>query len=225
MKSKLFASAAMVALALASAALVACGDDEDDGDATPTTVVNSPVATPGGTELPEPTDTPEGAHTPTAGDTGIQAVDDAIDAALAGDDGALAEQIVLSTEACAVNTGGAGGPPVCAQGEADGTEVQVFPTSTCEGEWNRPDVIPAVVDRFLQGIGEVYAIYNVPAQYYPPGSYSAIFTATEIDGRESVREIVVTDDGISGLSFGCGSTPPEFIAARPLNDPIVAPVG
>ena len=72
-----------------------------------------------------PAVTAEPFHTPDTR-TGVPVVDEVIAAYLAGDTVALVALVDFAVTPC-THANGLGGPPKCAEGQAEGTEVEVFP--------------------------------------------------------------------------------------------------
>ena len=163
--------------------------------------------------------------TPDLGDlpsSGVLAVDRVIAAVRANDASALQAQVRYTSVACAATPPqGAGGPPACIEGEPDGTEVDVFPAAQCEGFWQRPDGINVARWPFFGA--ELYAAYRTPAGGYPAGPYAVVFR--RLDGMSAGLGwmLIVSDDGITGVHFGCGETPEELLASQRLTDALIAP--
>src|SRR3546814_15675887 len=68
--------------------------------------------------------------------TGDADLDRIIEAIEERDIETLAPLVELPTVQC-TNAQGLGGPPTCEEGMPEGNELQVFPFSSCEGEWTR----------------------------------------------------------------------------------------
>ena len=116
---------------------------------------------------------------PAAGPTGIDGVDAAIGAVLAGDADRLAGLARLIELPCGPETpeGFALVPP-CERGEAPGTPVAVFAAAACEPYWAR-DPRP-VLRSFVQHAGPLYAVVRAPdalpaGSLLPAGEYLVIF--------------------------------------------------
>ena len=125
---------ALVRLALAiGASSVAC--DSTEPEAPPNATARSPSAT----SLPEtvpltPTASPSPTST-TAPDvedrrTGDATIDAVIEAVEQRDVPALLELTEMQSVACVASMEGLGGPPLCREGEEEGTVVEVFPALT-----------------------------------------------------------------------------------------------
>jgi len=206
MKRTLVAGALLAALMFGTAAC----DGDDDGDA------------PGGTQpagtaaaVPTPTRPPAGTAPPS-----VQA---AIEAALDADADALTEMVRYSRIGCIAEAQGAGAPPLCAEGEEEGTIVEVLPATQCEGFYIRRDDVADEMERFVRGGLEDYAVYNTPQRYFPPGPFSAVFNGTNEGGATVGREIIVDNNGVVGLNFGCSGDAGELVRTRGLTDAIVEP--
>ncbi|PKN81388.1 MAG: hypothetical protein CVU47_06985 [Chloroflexi bacterium HGW-Chloroflexi-9] len=185
----------------AALALVACGED-DPAPAT-ATVTATVSATASGTPTPtaEPTAEPV---------TGIPEVDVVIAAVEAKNLDALLALVEWQETACTTVTGqGAGGPPQCEAGQADGTVVRVFPIAGCEGYTVRD---PG--GEMFKFIGEVEALHSVveaptyarPAPWWPVGDYYVNFQA-DVSGEPVGLRLVVEDGKIVLIFFGCNHQP------------------
>lgn len=165
------------------------------------------------------------APTPDLGDhpsSGVLAVDRVIAAVRDGDTASLQAQLRYATVACvATPPEGAGGPPVCRDGEADGTDVDVFPAAQCEGFWLRPDEVDVI--RWPYVDARIHGAYRTPPNFYPPGTYAVVMQ--RMDGMAAGLGwlLAVSDDGITGINFGCGETPEQLAANQRLTDALIAP--
>lgn len=210
--TRALAIASITALAAFS---FACGDDDEDApNATPTTqAATSPTAgTTTTATAPAGTPTGESEGTPTV-------VNDIIDAVAAADADGIEEMLVYTSLACTATVEGLGGPPICAEGEPDGTLVDVLPLAFCEGSYARPgelNTFPLTEDITF------YAAYRTAGDSYPPGDYIVVFTRTQpnIEG-ETALAIIASDEGIVGIHFGCAQTVEQFIDFNDLTDVII----
>lgn len=210
MKMRLITAALVAALAVFA---VACADDGDDTGGNG----NEPTPTAPSGENPQPTPT-----RPPAG-TAPQQVQEAIDAALAGDADALAGMVRYSRIGCIAEPQGAGAPPICEEGEEEGTILEVLPAAQCEGFYIRRADVADELERFVEGGLEDYAVYNTPERYFPPGPFSAVFNGTNEGGATVGREIIVDANGVVGLNFGCSGDASDLVETRGLTDAIVEP--
>jgi hypothetical protein len=70
----------------------------------------------------------------------------------------------------------------------------------------------------------MHGVYRTPANYYPAGEYAAVFSlSADAPDVNVAREIVLTDEGIVGLNFGCGENAAQLVQTRRLTDAIVPP--
>jgi len=213
-RTRTLAIASVIALTAFS---FACGDDAGDTpDATPTTeaAASPTVGTTTTPTAPIGTPTGESEGTPTV-------VNDIIDAVAAADADGIEEMLVYTSLACAATVEGLGGPPICAEGEPDGTLVDVVPLAQCEGSYARPgelNTFPLTEDITF------YAAYRTAGDSYPPGDYIVVFTRTQpnIEG-ETALAIIASDEGIVGIHFGCAQTVEQFIDFNDLTDVIIEP--
>jgi hypothetical protein len=194
--------AATAAVALLAAA---CADDDDDGEqpASPT----APVASPTQPVSPAPGD----------GD-GTGVLDEVIAAFEAQDLERIAELLAYQDVACAPPAEGSGGPPECADGEPAGTLVSVIALAQCEGFYAREGEV--VLDPVGRGEVSVYGVYRTPAQYFPEGDYAVVFRHQPSASNGSALEVIVGEDGVTGINFGCGETPEQLVQVRGLTERI-----
>jgi len=108
--------------------------------------------------------------------TGIPDVDVVIDTVLVGTPQEQLQLLQFSSLAC-TRADGLGGPPKCADGEAEGTIIEAFPFLGPEGHHVRRDDMEDWAG--IQATG-VYAVYRVSDQVYsdeayPAGEYAIVF--------------------------------------------------
>ncbi len=100
---------------------------------------------------------------------------------------------------------GAGGPPKCKPGEAQGTVQKVFPTGRCEGEW-ASDATKAITDA-VNGAGSLYAAAKVkapspdPEPYWPKGETVVVFRG--ISSASPTAYFVLSGDKIVRAHLAC----------------------
>jgi hypothetical protein len=126
--------------------------------------------------------------------TGIEQVDNVIDAILDQDVDARLDFVHTITTPC-TNADGLGGPPKCQPDEEEGTPLQVFPVSYGEGTYVRQEDIRNGFDFTVRGL---FAVYRVPedayqADYWPAGEYGLVFTSE--DGGHPYVIIALVEDG------------------------------
>jgi hypothetical protein len=124
---------------------------------------------------PQPT-TVQGSY-PLTTRTGNDEIDHILAAVESGEIQLLRSLIKFTTTEC-VQPQGLGGPPICREGEAEGTSVEVLPFLGPEGSFFRKDEIGNWPGIEASGL---YVIYQVsPTAYsdenYPAGEYAIIFT-------------------------------------------------
>lgn len=206
----------IAALALsATVAFVACGGGDAGGDPSPK---SPPAAT------PTTGATPDAGPTATTAPqivTGIPAIDDALAAAIASDVAALLDQLRYVEIGCRNEPQGMPSVPSCPPGMPDGTIVESFATAQCEGAYIMPGDAEDAVRRFLQPALALYAVYVVPENYFPEnGSHSIVLEATGGEIPWTAREMVIGEDGIVLLNYGCGESSDVLATNRGLVDPI-----
>jgi hypothetical protein len=211
---------ACASLVFVGAGLAACGDDNQ------TSRLTSPTAGRAATTVPASPTTPgtTGTAAPGGVRTGIAAVDRAIAAVLAADERVLGEMLVLQPVRCEAEPVGVGGPPPCRDGEADGTPVEVIATAQCEGAYVRPDELR--LTSIVADAAELYAVYRAPDNYFPSGLYVAVFERpADAQGRRDAFELVLDNEGIAGINFGCGQGAAQLVETRGLREAIAGPEG
>lgn len=204
--------------------LIACSSDDDDPAPTPTAEVSS---TPQASVTPRPptlTPTPVTSPTPSASaPTGISSVDRAIAAVNDRDAARLASLFQLEALAC-TNAVGLGGPPQCKPGEAPGTMVNVLFTSSCDGHYLRQDEVASLAGRFVEDTGKLAGVYRHNGKLFPSSEYVAVFSFQTPYGSLA-RVLFISEPGVVGVTFGCGTSAKEYIDVMGLRDPVYLPGG
>lgn len=204
--------------------LVACSPDDKDPAPSPIAEVSS---TPQASATPRPptaTPTPLPSPTPAASaPTGIGAVDRAIAAVQSRDANRLASLFHLEALACS-NAAGLGGPPQCKAGEAPGTKVNVLYTSSCDGHYLRQDEVASLAGRFVEDTGKLAGVYRHNGLLFPSSQYVAVFSY-ETPYGSLARVLFISEPGIVGVTFGCGTSAKEYVEVLGLRDPVYIPGG
>jgi hypothetical protein len=149
-----------------------------------------------------------GAAPPTTGDADVDAVINAVRGGNAATVGGLVE---LQTLAC-TTAQGAGGPPKCEGGDPNGTEYDVLPLVTCEGEWVHEDDVEARLAMILDDTNGLYAVVEsdtdeLPAEWPASGHY-VIFHLS--GGDDAGVRFHVSDGAIVLVWLGCVETVDEL---------------
>jgi hypothetical protein len=179
------------------------------------------------TSAPSPTPMPpsSGAGTPAPGGavTGIAAIDRAMAAVRSASVSQLAALVHLEPTACG-NVAGLGGPPECRLGEAGGTLVDVLYSSSCEGSYVRQDGVEPLLARFIEGEAKLAGVYrhNGLTRLYPASPYLLVYSFDTPAGSLA-RVLFVSDAGIEGVTFACGSSAKEWLDAMGLKEAILLP--
>lgn len=198
-----------VLLVLAAAA--AC-DDREDRKPTP------PPATASLEVTQSPTPPPSAVAT-----TGVAVVDRFIAAMLAGDVPALQALVDYGQIGCVAQPQGIGSPPVCEQGQPEGTLVKVIGFSNCEGGF----MTQADAARSLEGWARQMGPHLFSAARRPEGGYAVTFTFERwADGaarQESMSGamFMLSEKGLTRSVSGCGWTARTIAARYP--DYLIAP--
>ena len=188
--------------------ILACREQDQAPAATST-------PTEAATEQPAATAT----ATPTASvPSDVQAI---IDAALSGDPEQLEPLVGYTKIGCITTPQGIGQPPLCREGEAAGTPVDVLSVGTCEGGYLRPDEVGDTLAG-LSGLS-LYAVYRWPQGSEPPAEYAVLFSKTAPAGDEIGSELLVQGGRFVHVKFGCGETPAQLAEFQGLEDVVLSP--
>lgn len=198
----------IVATVAVAAFAAACGDSADDNE-RPSPSPAAPVATP---------TQPAVAPTPSPGSDSSRLLRDVIAAFEDQDLARIATLLAYQEVACAPPAQGSGGPPACGAGEAEGMLVSVLPLAQCEGFYAREGEV--VLDPVGRGDVSLYAVYRTPTQYFPEGDYAVVFRHEPSASSGSALEVIVGEDGVTGINFGCGETPEQLVRVRGLTERI-----
>jgi hypothetical protein len=188
----------------------ACGDEEKESAQTiaPTSpVAGSTTATPGGAAPP-----------------GIQAI---VDAALSGDPQELRALIGYTAVACVREPVGMGGPPLCRDGEAEGTPVDVLWVAGCEGEYRRSDELDEIPLSQLSAL-DFYAAYRWPEEFNAPpvaAEYAAIFSRTGPTAETLAVALLIEGGELVAIKLGCGESPKGLVESDQLEEVVLPPPG
>lgn len=209
----------MTKVVIACAALlaflfVACGGDS--GNDTP-----AASATPPAGEAP---------RTPIQAETGIQPVDDAIVALLAGDTEVTVSQMQYIEVECAATPVPLYFVPPCGDA-ADGSLIEAFPMASCQGDNIPRDAAMDAVRQALDGYPEreVYGVYGTPGSSFEEGFFGragpeyAIVLASELAGSTRGWAVLVNDVGVIGIATGCAEPPAGFVTTWLLADVVLGP--
>lgn len=176
MKTRIRPLTSALGLVLLSAALLGCSRSQPAATATPTaTAATTATATP--TPSPSPTPTPA-LPMATTGSQIPPVVGQVISAVTSRQAGPL-ERLVQYQDVACTTAQGAGGPPKCGPGEANGTVVRRFATGACEGEWTA-DAAP-VLSQIVTAVGGLYGVATLtkpqpdPEPYWPKGDVVVMF--------------------------------------------------
>jgi len=152
--------------------------------------------------------------------TGIAGVDAVISAALAGDQETLQRMARYLLTAC-TTAQGAGGPPKCAQGERNGSLVEVFPLLGEEGEYVRRANIAYAFDL---PVSALYAVYQPPAEAgdpaWPQGDYAVVFIGS---GTHTSITLFVEDNAVVRVNRLRAAPEAEVAAALAAGASLVLP--
>jgi hypothetical protein len=145
--------------------------------------------------------------------TGIAEIDDVIEAILSSDVEARRVLVRFVVTPC-TTAQGIGGPPKCAEGEADGTPVEVFPILESEGFHVRRESIDQSLGFVVEGL---YAVFRVPddayeEDYWPAGEYGLVFVRKDMPEGMNFPVTVLVENGlIVRLHFNFFNSPAMVI--------------
>lgn len=193
-----------LSLTLVAIAAVGCGNDANPGNPTTTPGISSPDP---GSPTTEPTKDPPATR-----------LRDLVALMEANDVDALRAFLSFTPTACATNVQGAGGPPDCRPGEPEGTLVPVLAIADCEGHFVREDEL--ALDPLATGTISFVGAYRAPEGFFPEGEIVLLFTRLMSGIGEIGTQLILTDDGVTGIRYGCGTTAEEMIGLHGLTDEI-----
>lgn len=176
---------------------------------TPTPEAEPAPTEPAATQPAADVATAEAGQTPSFARTNLYDVDAVIEAVLTENNEQLAELIRFINTPC-TTADGLGGPPKCEAGQADGTEVEVFPTLGSEGSYVPPEGLTGMLE--LLDVGELFGVYvispDTPSEpYWPAGQYAIVFTG---NGVGATAYTFLLDDGrIVRINYHLGQTAAE----------------
>ena len=113
--------------------------------------------------------------------------------------------------------------PRC-QGEAAGTNVEVFQASECEARWLRREDTGALVEQVMALEPVVYAAFESPEGFYLAGRYTVVFEGdeTRVEEEDLKRYVAVgveSESGrVTGMALGCGIEEPVHFLLPHLNE-------
>jgi hypothetical protein len=193
----------------------ACGSGEERQQAATATATSLATAT-----------APAASPTAPAGErrTGIEDVDRVIQAILSDDIEALRAVTGYVQVACTLTQEGIGAPPLCREGEPEGTLVDVFQGAQCEGFYMRPDEMQTSLESIARSPNTLYAVYRTRSDDWPEGKYVAIFETDVLD-RPELDAVAATIAGgrMVGFHFGCAMTPEQFVEFFRVTDFVLPP--
>src|SRR5215216_5366547 len=143
--------------------------------------------------------------------TGVQVIDQVLNAVARGDSQNLLS-LVEFFEAKCTQQSGLGGPPKCREAEAEGTPVEVLAFIGSEGGHLRKDELENGLRIKATG---VYAVYEVNTavvsseQYYPVGNYVIVFVN---EGEHAATALRIGESGIVRIDEITDSTPESLRA-------------
>ncbi len=153
--------------------------------------------------------------------TGISTVDALINARLHNDVDALKNQVQYLMLNCIITPEGIGGPPLCADGEANGTTVDVLPTIFSEGTFIRRTDIDTHLKAGHYSLLAVYKVTNPTNDpNFPSGDYGVIF----IDEDQPFQNAVnyrINDKGIVRIDYDAW---PDIVTGYDIGEYVLSPL-
>ena len=143
------------------------------------------------TQEPVSAEEPESAEPrhPLTTQTGIEGIDQVLEAVAGGDPQSLRSLIEFTNAVC-TRQDGLGGPPKCREGEAEGTPVEVLSFLAGEGSFIRKEEIrdwPGITASGIYAVYEVNAAAISSEQYSPVGKYVILFVSGENQPAAALR--------------------------------------
>jgi hypothetical protein len=129
---------------------------------------------------------------------------------------------------CTTKVQGAGGPPACRAGEADGTPVNVMFGSSCEGYYVRQNELSFERFSLVTTDGApIYGMYRTAssnvATAWPQARYAVVLKQAMPDGRVNALALFTDEQAIVGFMQACGETPEYFVQKQKLTDVLSEP--
>lgn len=172
-----------VTLACAATAFAACG-----GGSKTTTETAEPAR-----------NIPQVAH------TGIPALDQSLDAALAPDRIEMARLTLYEHAPCA--KGGDASHPACRDNESGGASVEIFPTLGCSAGWVRPEDLPDAYGAALEGKSPaLVAVYQPSAaiRKFDADYVAVVATGKHDNGANAAVALHFRQGRIIAIEDDCG---------------------
>ena len=125
---------------------------------------------------------------------------------LFSNDSAAVRNLLVTTQ---VECGGADNVdytvPACPEGAADGTVVEAFPSTACEGTYQTSEQFDAISELLSTPGPVLVGTYHAPSDQIGlmAGDYVAVYTG--IDGQSVPGGVWLTENGITGVNGGCPS--------------------
>lgn len=172
------------------------------------TLLACSAVTPAASE-PQPTPSkPSEGFYPLTTRTGIEDVDNIVDAVASGNVQMLRSLIQFTDTKC-TTADGLGGPPKCREGEAEGTPVEVLPIFGPEGHFFHKEDIEDWTGVKADGL---YAVYEVSSEVvsepdYPSGKYTVMFLDQE---NQAVTSLRLADGRIVRVDYLLDTSPEEL---------------
>ncbi len=207
-------SAGLAAIAVLALA-VACGSEGTPDSSPPTQPPSMTPTVPTEPTSTVPTATPTRVASPAPGPTGIAGLDTTLLLMATRDAERIFPRVIFSEVACETNPTGAGAPPRCEPGEAQGTKVKVMPWSSCEGQHARAaqakDLVASHIAQLNLSPVAVVPIEGKTQLGYQPGDKYGIVFASLTAGAPAVMFATDTEGRITRIYRGCAALADELI--------------
>jgi hypothetical protein len=163
--------------------------------------------------------------------SGINVIDAFLDALATENVGAMLALVSYQEMGCILEAEGIGGPPICEEGEPEGTVLQVLLAASCEGYFMRRE---NVEQAFINLVGRDWAVYSVTDPGEPDklglvqGSWQVILVDTSAaeDSFQRFLSPWFNEAGLAALFYGCAEPHPGDLE-RPGTNPdfLLPPLG
>jgi hypothetical protein len=128
-------------------------------------------------------------------------------------DGATLETLTKLTPMPCGAQAGPGSPPACPAGAANGTNVEVLPVASCEGELRPKSAVRGTLYSIVGTAPSLVAVYKVPSTYMPqtPGDTLAVFSRHPTISANLAAGLLINGNRVVAVVLGCQATPAQIV--------------
>lgn len=172
---------------------------------------------------PTPTPAPDKSGYPDGWDTGVPGVNIAVSSITSRNAPRIASHFKLSPVGCRTEPSGFPAPPLCKEGQAKGSLVDVLLVLYCEGTLQEAARLPQLSQQLADSRLRLFAVYELPSPQDPLrqlwGKYAAILNQPDGTGVQ----LGIDGGEIVSIWFGCGTTAADLAARVPKANWILPP--